>query len=88
MPTVLSDNTRSDPPHSVLNRDFTPTLREAGRVVCEASRRAELDRIRLGDIKRRRILVDSVRWEALKMMTSGLAMISCGGIAKGGSHGA
>ena len=56
MPTNSQDKTRSDPTDSDWVRKATPTPSKPDRATYEASRRAELDRIRLVDIKRRQLL--------------------------------
>jgi hypothetical protein len=56
MPTNDQDNTRSGPTRTDWNWDPTSAAGKPDRALYEASRRAELDRIRLIDIKRRQLL--------------------------------
>jgi hypothetical protein len=57
MPTDQQDNNRPDPIDSALTLTPTPALAKPDRATYEASRRAELDRIRLFDMKHRQLLV-------------------------------
>jgi hypothetical protein len=50
------DNTRSDPSHPDSTWNPAPTTAKPDRATYQESRRAELDRIRLMDIKRRQLL--------------------------------
>jgi hypothetical protein len=56
MPTDGQNNTRPDPTRTDWNWDPNPAAAKPDRATYEASRRAELDRIRLIDIKRRQLL--------------------------------
>jgi hypothetical protein len=56
MPTNQQENDRRDPMHSALTLTPNPAPAKPDRATYEASRRAELDRIRLIDIKRRQLL--------------------------------
>jgi hypothetical protein len=57
MPTDQQDNNRPDPMHSALTLTPSPAPVKPDRATYESSRRAELDRIRTIDIKRRQLLV-------------------------------
>jgi hypothetical protein len=56
MPTDQQDNNRPYPMHSVLTLTPSPAPAKPDLATYEASRRDELDRIRLIDIKRRQLL--------------------------------
>jgi hypothetical protein len=56
VPTDQQENDRPDPMHSALTSTPNPAPAKPDRATYEASRRAELDRIRLIDIKRRQLL--------------------------------
>jgi hypothetical protein len=75
MPTDDQDRHRPEPIPSDSIWNPTPVTAKPDRVTYEASRRAELDRIRLIDIKRRQLLRISTLWESMRLTNLGIAMI-------------
>jgi hypothetical protein len=69
------DNARPDPSPPDWSSVPTPVSAKPDRATYEASRRTELDRIRLIDIKRRQFLGYFYPWESTRLTTFGIATI-------------
>jgi hypothetical protein len=82
MPTNNQDRHRPEPISSDSIWNPAPVTAKPDRATYEASRRTELDRIRLIDINRCQLLGYSTPCESMRLMTFGIGTIVRGRIGR------